>query len=52
MSHGMGDFGKYNWSGGSKKVQLWHGVAWKYIGNDDFKNSFNSNLVSQLMKKI
>lgn len=36
MNQGFGDFSAYNFLGGSFKVQLWHGVAWKKIGKDAF----------------
>ena len=34
MNQGYKDFGEYNWISGSFKVQLWHGVPWKKIGED------------------
>ena len=34
MNQGYLDFGDYNWIHNSYKVQLWHGVPWKKIGED------------------
>ncbi len=34
MNQGYLDFGNYNWIHHSYKVQLWHGVPWKKIGED------------------
>ena len=34
MNQGYLDFGSYNWIHHSYKVQLWHGVPWKKIGED------------------
>lgn len=34
MNQGYFDFGNINWVKNSYKVQLWHGVPWKKIGED------------------
>lgn len=34
MNQGYMDLGNLNWIAGSYKVQLWHGVPWKRIGED------------------
>lgn len=34
MNQGFYDFGDLNWIKNSYKVQLWHGVPWKKIGED------------------
>lgn len=38
MNQGFGDLAAYNFLGGTYKVQLWHGVAWKKIGRDAVPN--------------
>ena len=34
MNQGYADFSSISWLGGCISVQLWHGVAWKKIGED------------------
>lgn len=34
FTHGYNDYSEYNFIRGSICIQLWHGVAWKKIGND------------------
>lgn len=36
MNQGFGDLAAFNFLGGTYKVQLWHGVAWKKIGRDAY----------------
>lgn len=38
MNQGYIDFGDYNWIRCAYKVQLWHGVPWKKIGEDTRKS--------------
>lgn len=54
MNQGYMDFGNLNWIAGSYKVQLWHGVPWKRIGEDtaDHKKGLLHSISHNVYKRV
>ena len=50
FSHGSSDLSRYNLIGGAKKLQLYHGLAWKCIGMDAYV--YEKKYIIDKLKKI